>query len=258
MKQRKALIGGNWKCNGTVSSVKSLVTEFNKAIDAIPDNADVLIAPPALHMGLLTASLNKRIEISAQNVWSGPKEYGAYTGEITPAMAKDFGAQWTLVGHSERRHVVAHEDDTLLNEKIKASLKAGLKVILCVGELLNDRDNAKTKSVVLSQVALGTSGLKDADWANIAIAYEPVWAIGTGRVATPAQAQEVHDWIRTWIATNVSPSVASATRIIYGGSVKPANCDSLWKMKDVDGFLVGGASLKPDFIKIVQCVKSSL
>ena len=231
------------------------MTEFNKAIDAIPDNADVLIAPPALHMGLLTASLNKRIEISAQNVWSGPKEYGAYTGEITPAMAKDFGAQWTLVGHSERRHVVAHEDDTLLNEKIKASLKAGLKVILCVGELLNDRDNAKTKSVVLSQVALGTSGLKDADWANIAIAYEPVWAIGTGRVATPAQAQEVHDWIRTWIATNVSPSVASATRIIYGGSASAANCDALYAQPDINGFLVGGASLKAEFLNIINCTK---
>mgnify|MGYP001965995865 CR=1 FL=1 len=225
--------------------------QFNTASSF--DNVDVFIAPPAIHMRDLRESLKKDFELAVQNVWPGAKPFGAYTGEITPSMAKDFGVHWALVGHSERRHVVAHEDDDLLNKKVLQSLDVGLKVILCVGETLEQRDGGKTTSVVLSQLASGVRNIKAGDWARVAIAYEPVWAIGTGRVATPAQAQEVHEAIRSWLSSNVDPSVGQATRIMYGGSVKPANCDALWKMKDIDGFLVGGASLKPDFISIIQC-----
>ena len=255
MSTRKALIGGNWKCNGTIASVKSLVAEFNKAKGAMPSNAEVFIAPPAIHMGLVADNLCKDFALSIQNVWSGKKDFGAYTGEITPAMAKDFGVQWALVGHSERRHTVAHESDELLNQKVLATLAAGMKVILCVGETLEQRDGGKAKCVVLSQIKYGISGVKISDWSRIAIAYEPVWAIGTGRVATPEQAQEMHKAIREWISANVDSKVANSVRIMYGGSVKPANCKELWKMGDIDGFLVGGASLKPDFLTIVGCVK---
>lgn len=253
---RKAFIGGNWKCNGTLASVKDFVGVLNKGAGSFPSNAEVVVAPLIIYLGFVLSTLTNDISVAIQNIIH-KRGFGAYTGEITPAMAKDFGVQWTLVGHSERRHVVAHESDAIVRQKVEEVFYAGLNVILCLGETLEQRDSEATRNVVLTQLSEATKGLAPSLWDRLVVAYEPVWVIGTGRVVSPETAQEVHQWLRAWIDVNVSPAVAASTRIIYGGSVKPANCTSLWKQKDIDGFFVGGASLKPDFLEIVACVKAA-
>ena len=170
-----------------------------------------------------------------------------------PSHISDFGINWTLVGHSERRHTVAEESDELIAEKTKIALANGVKVILCIGELLEDREAGKTMDVCKAQLQAVINVLEEKDWANIVIAYEPVWAIGTGKVATPDQAEETHAQIRAFMASSVSPAVAENVRIVYGGSVNAKNCDNLISKEDIDGFLVGGASLKPEFVQIINC-----
>ena len=165
----------------------------------------------------------------------------------------DFGINWTLIGHSERRHTVAEESDELIAEKTKIALANGVKVILCIGELLEDREAGKTMDVCKAQLQAVINVLEEKDWENIVIAYEPVWAIGTGKVATPDQAEETHAQIRAFMASSVSPAVAENVRIVYGGSVNAKNCDNLISKEDIDGFLVGGASLKPEFVQIINC-----
>ena len=244
---RKPFIGGNWKSNGSVKSVRSLlealVNECNRW-DA--DNVDVVLAPCALHVGLTSSLLDTKFQLALQNVCKfGP---GAYTGEIAAEMAKDSGIRWALVGHSERRHKFGETlEDTSM--KIAACQAAGVGVIFCVGELLGDREAGKTMDVCKEQIEAVLSVVKD--WNEVVIAYEPVWAIGTGVVATSEQAQEAHASIRALLAEKTSLEVASKTRILYGGSVTPENCVELMKMDDVDGFLVGGASLKPSFSDII-------
>jgi len=182
---------------------------------------------------------------------------GAYTGEISGELWKDFGVQWTLTGHSERRvgFGAPGESSELVGKKTAAALKAGLKVIACIGEQLAERENGTTMIVCAEQLSAIVAALKEADWKNVVIAYEPVWAIGTGKVATPEQAEETHLQIRQWIAANVSADVARKVRIIYGGSVKASNAKTLITCPNIDGFLVGGASLLPEFVDIMKVTK---
>lgn len=210
-------------------------------------NTEVVIAPPALYLLLTREYLRSGIEVAAQNVFDKPD--GAFTGEISVSQLKDSNITWTLLGHSERR-VILQETDRFVADKTKAALDGGIGVILCCGETLEQREADKTTEVVMAQLSAVAKQIKD--WSQIVVAYEPVWAIGTGKVATTEQAQEVHAAIRQWIGKEVSQEAADKTRIIYGGSVSDKNCRDLAKAKDIDGFLVGGASLKPAFVDIIN------
>lgn len=251
----KALIGGNWKCNGTIASIKQMAEVLNKA-GSFSANSEVVIAAPSIHLQTLKSILRPDIAISAEDV-SFKRGYGAFTGEISAEMLVDSGFKWTLTGHSERRvgFGIPGETSAVVATKTKNAIDTGLNVILCIGEQLSDRQNGKTMTVCAEQLEPVKAALKDGDWKKIVIAYEPVWAIGTGVTATPAQAQETHAEIRKWLAKNVSNVVADETRIIYGGSATAANCNDLYSQHDINGFLVGGASLKPEFINIINCTK---
>ncbi|KAJ6707980.1 TRIOSEPHOSPHATE ISOMERASE [Salix viminalis] len=223
-------VGGNWKCNGTKESITKLISDLNSA--KMESDVDVVVAPPFIYID----------------------QGGAFTGEISVEQLKDIGCKWVILGHSERRHVIG-EDNQFIGKKAGYALSQGVGVIACIGELLEEREAGKTFDVCYQQLKAYADAVPS--WDNIVIAYEPVWAIGTGVVATPAQAQEVHVAVRDWLKNNVSAEVASKTRIIYGGSVNGGNCAELAKQKDIDGFLVGGASLKgPEFATIVNSVTS--
>lgn len=189
--------------------------------------------------------------MAAQNVFDKPN--GAFTGEISVDQLKDSGITWTLLGHSERR-VILQETDDFVASKTKAAIDGGLSVILCCGESLEQREAGKTIEVVTTQLKAVADKVKD--WSKIVVAYEPIWAIGTGKVATTEQAQEVHAAIREWLKKEVSPEAAEKTRILYGGSVTEKNSPELAKQPDIDGFLVGGASLKPAFVDIINSNKA--
>jgi len=245
---RRNFVGGNWKSNGTLASIKELLDGTINKLAFDPAKVDVVIAPTALHLGYVKDNLtHKDVHISAQN--ASLTGYGAFTGEISSLAIKDYGLNYVILGHSERRSLYG-ESDEVVADKTKVALDNGLKVIFCIGELLEEREAGKTMEVVTRQMA----AVKDkvANWDDMVIAYEPVWAIGTGKVATPDQAQEVHHNLRNWASANISADVASKLRIIYGGSVNDGNCEELIKNEDVDGFLVGGAALKPAFHKIVE------
>jgi len=233
--------------------VLQLVAMLNNG-GKFPESLEVLVSPPAIYLDFVLQNLRKDAAVSVQNIWPGPKAYGAYTGETTATMAKEFGVPYTLVGHSERRHSVSSEDDKLANAKVLAALKAGLKVVLCFGEKIETRKANKTMEVVLRSLDVGLNGVDPSQLKNIVFAYEPVWAIGTGLTASPEQAQEVHAQIRKHFAAKYSAEMAASAIIIYGGSVKPANCVDLIGQPDIDGFLVGGCSLKPDFMTIINSV----
>ncbi|KAE8690658.1 Triosephosphate isomerase [Hibiscus syriacus] len=246
----KFFVGGNWKCNGTKDSITKLVSDLNSA--KLESDVDVVVSPPFVYLDMVSSSLTDRIEVSAQNSWIG--KGGAFTGEISVEQLKDTGCKWVILGHSERRHIIG-EDDQFIGKKASYALNEGLGVIACIGELLEEREAGKTFDVCFQQLKAFADVVPS--WDNIVIAYEPVWAIGTGKVATPEQAQEVHLAVRDWLKKNVSEEVASKTRIIYGGSVNGSNCGELAKQSDIDGFLVGGASLKgPEFATIVNSVTS--
>ncbi|XP_010555242.1 PREDICTED: triosephosphate isomerase, chloroplastic [Tarenaya hassleriana] len=242
----KFFVGGNWKCNGTKDSITKLVSDLNNA--KLETNVDVVVAPPFVYIDQVKSSLTDRIEISAQNSWVG--KGGAFTGEISVEQLKDMGCKWVILGHSERRHVIG-ENDEFIGKKAAYALSEGLGVIACIGEKLEEREAGKTFDVCFQQLKAFADAVPS--WDDIVVAYEPVWAIGTGKVASPQQAQEVHVAVRDWLKKNVSEEVASKTRIIYGGSVNGGNCSELAKEEDIDGFLVGGASLKgPEFAAIVN------
>eukprot|EP00262_Sarcandra_glabra_P015072 TRINITY_DN4571_c0_g1_i1.p1 TRINITY_DN4571_c0_g1~~TRINITY_DN4571_c0_g1_i1.p1 ORF type:complete len:309 (+),score=66.62 TRINITY_DN4571_c0_g1_i1:93-1019(+) len=244
----KFFVGGNWKCNGTKDSINKLVTDLNSA--EIEADVDVVVAPPFIYIDQVKNLLTDRIEISAQNSWVG--KGGAFTGEISVEQLNDIGCTWVILGHSERRHIIG-EDDEFIGKKAAYALSQKLKVIACIGEKLEEREAGKTFDVCFQQMKAFADFVPS--WDDVVIAYEPVWAIGTGKVATPQQAQEVHIAIRDWMKKNISAEVASKTRIIYGGSVNGSNCAELAKQEDIDGFLVGGASLKgPEFATIVNSV----
>ncbi|KAI8643124.1 triosephosphate isomerase [Parasitella parasitica] len=241
---RNFFVGGNWKMNGSVQQAKELVDMLNGF--EVPANTEVVVAPPALYVDRVNQGLKKDIKVAAQNTYI--KASGAYTGEISPQMLKDMGVDWVVLGHSERREYFKESDD-LVGEKTAFALAAGVSVIACIGEKLDEREANITNDVVARQMKAIADHVKD--WTNVVVAYEPVWAIGTGKVATPEQAQDVHCFLREWLATNVSSEAAEKTRILYGGSVNGDNCKTLAGKPDIDGFLVGGASLKPEFGKII-------
>ncbi|KAJ8511483.1 hypothetical protein OPV22_001917 [Ensete ventricosum] len=251
---RKFFVGGNWKCNGTSEEVKKIISILNDGKVASADVVDVVVSPPYVFLPLVKSSLRPEFHVAAQNCWV--KKGGAYTGEISAEMLVNLDIPWVIVGHSERRLLLS-ESNEFVGDKVAYALSKGLKVIACVGETLEQRESGATMDVVAAQTKAIAERISD--WTNVVVAYEPVWAIGTGKVATPAQAQEVHLELRKWLQTNVSAEVAASTRIIYGGSVSGANCKELAAQPDVDGFLVGGASLKPEFVDIINAatVKSS-
>ncbi|GJE92382.1 triosephosphate isomerase [Phanerochaete sordida] len=245
---RQFFVGGNFKMNPASRDAKrKLVDALNQA--TLDPSVEVVIAPPSLYLLPVAELVRNNVKVAAQNCYV--KLSGAFTGEISPAQLADAGIPYVILGHSERR-TIFHESSELVAEKTRVALDNGLSVILCVGETLQEREANRTAEVVQEQLKPVVKLLKDADWAKVVIAYEPVWAIGTGKVATSAQAQQAHADIRAFLAQSVSPAVAESTRIIYGGSVTAANCRELATQPDVDGFLVGGASLKPEFVDIVN------
>ena len=215
------------------------------------DSADIVICPVfTVLQAVGKAVAGSNVALGGQNCYT--KESGAFTGEISPQMLKDVGCAWVIVGHSERRQYFG-ETDALLCEKVKFARASGLKVMFCIGETLEERQGGRMNAVLERQVSKGLDGLAEADFAGLAIAYEPVWAIGTGVVASPEQAQEAHAFVRGLVRKQFSASIADAVRIQYGGSVKPDNAAELMGKPDVDGFLVGGAALKADsFAAIVK------
>jgi triosephosphate isomerase len=244
---RKFFVGGNFKMNGSISSIKEIVNNLNNA--SLDADVEVVIAPPALYLLLTRELLREGIDVAAQNVFDKPN--GAYTGEISVAQLKDSNITWTILGHSERRTILG-ESDAVVSSKTKYATENGLSVIWCCGESLADREAGKTIAVVSAQ--LDALKAQISDWSKVVIAYEPIWAIGTGKVATTEQAQEVHKAIRDWLRS-ISDKVADETRILYGGSVSEKNSAELSKQPDIDGFLVGGASLKPAFVDIINSKK---
>lgn len=246
--KRTFFVGGNFKMNGSRAQLDGIIQGLNTIQEA---DTEVVVAPPTCYLQYCHDNIHNRVRVAAQNCYKYEK--GAYTGEISPGMIRDLGMEWVILGHSERRNVFG-EDDALISQKIKHALKSGLKVIACIGEKLEDREADRTEHVVFSQMKFLKGCVEN--WSKVVVAYEPVWAIGTGKVATPHQAQDIHAKLRGWLNDNVSPRVARDTRIIYGGSVNGANCKELAGQKDIDGFLVGGASLKPEFLDIVRVPKA--
>ncbi len=250
---RKPFVGGNWKMNTDQRGAGDLA---RGVADGIADlsGVDVAVFPPfpyLLTVGSVLRERSSTIKLGAQDFYHQPD--GAFTGEVSVSMLRDCGVQVVLVGHSERRHVIG-EPDGLINEKTLAALEAGLEVVLCVGEKIEQREAGKTDAVNLGQTALGLAGVSPEQMARVTIAYEPVWAIGTGKTATPDDAQAAHARIRSFVRFGLyDQHVAEALRIQYGGSVKPSNAAELFALPDVDGGLIGGASLKPaDFVQIAR------
>lgn len=247
---RKPVIAANWKMHKTVAEAEEFLGAFLPEVGGVED-AEIVIAPPFTALEAASKRLEgTNVSLSAQNVFY--EERGAYTGEISPVMIKDLGCEYTIIGHSERRQYFG-ETDEIINKKIKAALAHGLKVIFCIGETLDEREAGKTNDVLRGQLA---GGLRDVEIDDIVIAYEPVWAIGTGVTATTEQAQDAHKFIRNELKAKYGGK-AEGVRILYGGSVKPDNVDDLMACPDVDGALVGGASLKPEsFARLVKFRRS--
>jgi len=250
---RRLLIAGNWKMNLNLASSIALAEELKNASGNIAD-IDIAVCPPSVYIQSVKDALaGSNIGLGAQDVYF--EKEGAFTGEISTGMLKDIGCQYVILGHSERRHIL-HESSELINQKVLATLAAGLTPILCVGELLAEREAGVTDLVVRRQFDGSLSGVTAGQMKTVVIAYEPVWAIGTGKVATPEQAEEVHVVIRALIAERYGKEVAGIVRIQYGGSVKAENSKDILLKPNVDGALVGGASLKVDaFMGIINGVK---
>ena len=244
---------GNWKMFTNLKQATELVTSLKTNLSKATD-IEIGVCPPFIYLAPVKAIIdNTNIKLGAQNCYW--KEEGAFTGEVSPAMLKDIGCAYVIIGHSERRHQMG-ETDTMINNKIKAALKADLTVIFCVGELLEERQEGKIESVIRRQLEEGLDGITPDEMQRIIIAYEPVWAIGTGKTATPQQAQEMHSFIRKFITSIFNEIVAKNVRILYGGSVKADNIAEISTQPDVDGALVGGASLKADsFSQIIMNYK---
>lgn len=249
--KRKVFIGGNWKCNGDKKFVDTHCTFLN-GIEFDKNKCEVAICPVFIHLMEAKIKLNQKYIVSAQNV--SMFDNGAYTGEISSKQLKDIGVDWTLIGHSERRQYF-HETEDVIGEKLKQALPNGLSVMLCIGEKLDEREANKTFQVLETQMKTAVEKV-GTHWDQIVIAYEPVWAIGTGKTATPEQAEEAHKFIREYLEKHVNADVAGKVRIIYGGSVNEKNADTLIGKANIDGFLVGGASLKDAFKIIIESYKN--
>ena len=250
---RRPVIAGNWKLNKTVSEAIELVNSLKRELIDIQET-EIIVCPVYTALSDLSDLLvDSNISLGAQNVYW--ESSGAFTGEVSSAMLKDAGCKYVIIGHSERRKYF-NESDQTVNKRIKAAQQSGLIPIFCVGETLEEREADKTIDVIKRQLTGGLEGLEKDALLNLIIAYEPVWAIGTGKTATPGQAQEVHGFIRSWLVENCSEEVAESLRILYGGSVKSANIKELMQQGDIDGALVGGASL--DSSSFAELVKNSL
>ena len=249
---RKVIIAGNWKMNKTGAEGKALVEALLKEVAPFdPAEVDIVVCPPFTTLAAVRPLLEgTKVKLGAQNVhW---EDHGAFTGEVSAAMLKEAGVEYVIIGHSERRQYFGETDETV-NKRLQAALKAGLKPIVCIGESLAEREGGKTEEVLRRQVRGGFAGLDAAAMEKTVVAYEPVWAIGTGRTATPAMAEETHAFIRSELAAMFGAECAAAVRIQYGGSMKPANARELLSMPDIDGGLIGGAALKADsFIAIAK------
>ncbi|RPI63902.1 MAG: triose-phosphate isomerase [Planctomycetaceae bacterium] len=247
---RKLFIAGNWKMNTNLAGGVELAKALVKEVGSLKE-IDVAVCPPFVYLGEVSRALaGSGIAMGAQDMFY--ENNGAFTGEISGEMLKDVGCKYVILGHSERRHVIG-ESDELINRKMVKALADGLLPIFCIGELLEERNSGRTMDVVTRQVKAGFEGISAADAAKITIAYEPVWAIGTGVTATSAQAQEVHAAVRALVAEIYDKSLADVIRIQYGGSVKASNAAELLNQPDIDGALVGGASLKAaDFVGIIK------
>ena len=251
---RKRMIAGNWKMNNTRPEAVVLTQEIaNRVPAAWLDQVDVVIIPPFIDLlpALTVLDFDKNeIAVGAQNCYW--EDHGAFTGEVSVPMLKDLGVTYCIVGHSERRGLFGETDEDV-NKKVKALIAGGITPIMCCGESLGIRDAGEYIEFVTSQVDAGLAGLDDIDMKNVVVAYEPIWAIGTGRTATPEQAEEVCAAIRAKLADMFGAETAEATRILYGGSMKPENVDGLLAMEDIDGGLIGGASLKSnDFKALIE------
>ncbi len=249
---RKPFIAGNWKMNTDMATATSLASGLVNEFGDI-DSVDVAVCPPFVYLEPVSKALSSsHIALGAQDIYF--EDNGAFTGEISCAMLKDVSCSYVIVGHSERRHVIG-ETDELVNKKVHAAITGGLLPILCVGETLEQREGSQTEKIVEDQIRKGFDGLSQGKAEAVTVAYEPVWAIGTGKTATSQQAQEVHAMIRSLLAEIYDSATAEHIRIQYGGSAKPANTKELMACEDVDGLLVGGASLKvEDFSAMIKTV----
>lgn len=248
---RKNIVAGNWKMNKTLQEGLALATELNNVLAEATPNCEVIIGTPFIHLASVASAVDtSKIHVSAQNC--ADKESGAFTGEVSAAMVKSTGAEYVILGHSERR---AYYGETfgILKEKVLLALKNELKPIFCIGELKEEREAGKQNEVVKAQLEGSAFNLSAEDFSKIILAYEPVWAIGTGLTATSAQAQEIHAYIRSLVAEKYGNEIAENTSILYGGSCNPGNAKELFSNQDVDGGLIGGASLKSvDFKAIID------
>ena len=247
---RKYIVGGNWKCNGTVEKVQAIINRLNSPNNYyITEYNEVVICIPGIYIPIAKQILRKDISIASQDI--GLYGNGAYTGETSAAMLKDLDVSWSLVGHSERRNCF-HESNEICAKKAQNALQVGMSIFFCVGESVKDKESGNTLQVCIEQLSPLLKLVNLEQWERIVIAYEPVWAIGTGKTATPEEAEETHFQIREWIRENVSKQIADQIRIIYGGSVNSKNCYQLIACPNIDGFLVGGASLLAEFVDIIQ------
>ena len=241
--KRKPIIAGNWKMNKTVVEARDLAARLGALVSGVQDR-DIVLAPPFTALSTVAEAIKgTNMMLSAQNLFWEDK--GAFTGEISAEMLLDLGCKYVIIGHSERRQYFGETDETV-NKKVRQALNKGLLPIVCVGELLSEREAGKANEVIERQVTGALKGVTAAEMQNIVVAYEPVWAIGTGKTATPDQANEIHAFIRQKVKALYSAEVADSLRIQYGGSVTPENVSTLMAMPDIDGALVGGASLKPE------------
>ncbi len=247
---RTEIFAGNWKMHKTFSEAESLVKGILSGMKR-KEGREIVFFPPSPYIRELNGLCKgSDVIIGAQNMYF--EKEGAFTGEISPEMVKDCGCGFILIGHSERRHVFGETDDEV-KRKTAAALEAGLRPMICVGELLEERESGSTDDVVAEQVKCALDGIHSGQMKELVIAYEPVWAIGTGRVATPEIADEVHNMIRRTVSSLYSPDISESLPILYGGSVKPDNIEGLYVKENIDGVLVGGASLNPDsFLSIIN------
>jgi triosephosphate isomerase len=251
---RNKVIAGNWKMHKEVAESVQFVKDLVAKENSIPGNAKVIICPPYTALYAISEVVKgSKIKLGAQNMYF--EEQGAFTGEVSPNMLKSSGCEYVILGHSERRTYFG-ETDELVNKKVKKALEKGITPIMCIGETLEERERGITNQVVEKQVRGGLSNLSKEDVSKVILAYEPVWAIGTGKTASPAQAQEVHAFIRSIVSKIADGTVASGIIIQYGGSMKPDNAKELMQQPDIDGGLIGGACLKTDsFYGIIEAAK---
>ena len=244
------IVAGNWKSNKSINEARNWMSEMGEAMDNLPKNVRIMVAVPAPYLAALAKEKHPRILIASQQV--SATGHGAFTGEFTADMLVSCGVDYALVGHSERRSNFG-ESDEIVSDKLKQCLESDLGIVLCCGEHLNERDANRQEEVIKNQLESALHGLTADDMKNVIVAYEPIWAIGTGRTATSDQAAEMHTCIRRWISEKFDVHTAENTSVLYGGSCKPSNAEELFANKDVDGGLIGGASLNSGDFQSLIC-----